>query len=321
MNEVNEPDHKLIIAAYNKLLSYSADKRHLVTKISFDERGGININAMQINDKIKKIYGLDVFTISEKEKLIKYEEILAGMISDYAYNEIMYGDNFDDEVAFIQKSQPYSLDKIKSLKFNISGSIRNYAKHTIFSIIDIERINRSIISAYIVPNEEGYSVFCINAKKKINGVDTLFFLYGGTFTAGRNMPGRVKKSFLDIDNDISPTTSTGEPSNDTITLGLVLAFNAIKFEMYSENPVKFFLKIIDMYGLDLKFEGTSKKLFTSVTKFEPIPNTDFPFYIPNLPQQYVLCGPKYYKDKYMYIHNAFGINISEYLTDHKNKVI
>jgi hypothetical protein len=213
------------ILALSKLLEFASNLKHGLKNenISFDDEVGKI--AFDINNRLKKTKGLDIFSKSIIiNQVLEYEHLISNSISNYTNRQIVKRD-ISDEVEMLLKTKLLPNEYLRKFKILCSMSIDSciekipeLSKETLLSICE----NPEYLSE--LEGEELNEHYFISSRIELNTKKYVIVLALRNETRKKN----------------------------ELTINCFLIFLQDEYLKYINNPTQLFLKGLDKYGIDMK---------------------------------------------------------------------
>jgi len=251
----------LTVAAYGRLLEYSANKRYGLLENSFINNE-VDKLALEFNESIKIRRGLDIVELEDLESILSYETLVDEELTDFTYKYIIVEDK-SDEGQLLSSSYQLTNEFFKNKGLSVDEETKRILK--LFSIplptlIAYCKTPHAVFASNW-GEDEPQQLF-LNSLIRLKGKERLLFAH-----------------IIKLNPELDRKLNAGW---QIVTVGL---FVKDEYKILKDNPIKLFLKIINNYGLDFEIDNIKKRFIykLSIPKTGPVEDIKFKVEPPNNP--------------------------------------
>jgi len=254
-----EKDTYINLLAIGRLYEFSSSKRfHLIKSEFLDD--SIGRRALEINYTIKSEKGLDIFEATSENELIQYESLL-NVFTTNESKAIVKNIQLGDETKLLEFQTDFSIDKMNEYAIVPNRNIKPILKKYSLNAGDIIKACRSADKISLI--KEFGSIFLVKRIKIKNRSKALFVhltFDNSNETYSLNPADSYENEYFGL----LPVDQDNFLNSKTVRISMVFLFDLPQYEAFTENPVRLFIRGLDLFGEAMTIGTERKKFFYKV---------------------------------------------------------
>ncbi len=236
------------IYAIGRLYEFCSNKRfHLIkNEFLYDEVG---LKALHINEQIKSKNGIDLFQATSENDLGHYEKALNQFTTTYS-EEIFGKIEIGDEMKLLDLKAEFPVEKLSAFKITIDQHLKPLIKSHNLAVQDIINFCKSADAVeYVAEGESFFLSKAIKIKNK-NKIIMIHLTVNSSVTPMNN--NRIHMNYLE---------KTKSLAYESLRIQMLFILEKENFINILHNPIRLFIRCIDIYGAAVKINNSIKKFF------------------------------------------------------------